>query len=421
MKGQNSIRGRMVAVFVLLAAIIGGVFAGSAFFVIEEIEDQLIDDRLAPAAERWAAASDSAAQPPVSNLRFFVDQQIPQSLERLALGIHELRVNGRTLHVLIQEVGGQRYAVVDDESDLEAIESQAYIALGLAFLGGIVLALLMGWASSSKVILPLTDLASAVQDELRTETLPGLDATDEIGILARAIEDRTNQLGHALQRERWFTADVSHELRSPLAVLLGAAEVLERRLKSHPDLLTLTDRIRHNAADIAQQMNALLQLARVPESLHLTCVNLRPLIERELQRCQPLLLGRPLAIELVSTEDVRVQAIPDLVAIAVSHLLRDACLHTEQGVITVHLDTGGIVVESNNARALDTVDNRSFERRKPVYDDSSGPGLSLSIVKRVADHLGWVVRHTSATVGSSRYLLEFGPEPGRAIPTLWVG
>ncbi|MNE55115.1 sensory histidine kinase CreC [compost metagenome] len=206
-----------------------------------------------------------------------------------------------------------------------------------------------------------------------------------------------------------------------MAVLLGAAEVLERRLKSHPDLLTLTDRIRHNAADIAQQMNALLQLARVPQSLHLTCVNLRPLIERELQRCQPLLLGRPLAIELVSTEDVRVQAIPDLVAIAVSHLLRDACLHTEQGVITVHLDTGGIVVESNNARALDTVDSRSFEQRKPVYDDSSGPGLSLSIVKRVADHLGWVVRHTSATVGSSRYLLEFGPEPGRAIPTLWVG
>ena len=416
MKSRNSIRGRMVAAFVLLATIIGGVFAGSAFFVIEEIEDQLIDDRLAPAAERWAAASDNAAQPQVSNLRFFVDQQIPQPLQRLALGGHELRVDGRTLHVLIQEVGSQRYAVVDDESDFEAIENQTYIALGFAFLGGIVLALLMGWVSSNKVILPLTELASAVQDELRTETLPGLDATDEIGILARAIEDRTNQLGHALQRERWFTADVSDELRSPLAVLLGAAEVLERRLKHHPDLLTLTDRIRHNAADIAQQMNALLQLARVPESLHLTRVNMRPLIEQELQRCQPLILGRPLAIELIATEDVRVPAIPDLVAIAVSHLLRDACLHTEQGVITVHLDTGGIVVESSSSGALDTGESRPFARRNHVYDDSSGPGLSLSIVKRVADHLGWVVRHTSVTAASTRYILAFDIEPRRVLP-----
>jgi signal transduction histidine kinase len=317
---------------------------------------------------------------------------------------------------LIQQVGSQRYAVVDDESDFEAIENLTYIALGLAFPGGIVLALLMGWVSSSKVILPLTELASAVQDELRTETLPGLDATDEIGILARAIEDHTNQLGHALQRERWFTADVSDELRSPLTVLFGAAEVLERRLKNHPDLLTLTDRIRHNAADIAQKMNALLQLARVPESLRPSRVNLRPLIEQELQRCQPLLLGRPLAIELISTEDVRVPAIPDLVAIAVSHLLRDACLHTEQGVITVHLDTEGIVVESNNAEALDTGEIRSFARHNHVYEDNKGQGLNLSIVKRVADHLGWVVRHTSVTGASTRYILAFDIESRRAPP-----
>ncbi|MCY1295363.1 Sensor protein QseC [compost metagenome] len=398
----------MVAAFVLLAAIIGGVFAGAAFLVIAEIENQLIDKRLARVAELWTSGANNAAQLQASDLSFFVGQQIPLPLQRLPPGTHELRLNGRALHVLIREEDGHRHAVVDDQSNFESIEDRTYIALSLAFLGGLALALLIGRASASRVILPLTQLASSVQDDQQEATLPGLDAADEIGVLARAIEDRTNQLRRALQRERWFTADVSHELRNPLTILLGAAEVLGRRLKDHPRLLTMTERIRHNAADIAQQMSALLELARVPESPRLFRVALRPLIEQELQRCQPLLQGKPLALELVSTEDVLVPAIPELVSIAVSHLLRNACLHTERGVITVHLNASGIAIEGNGTGVFAALERGPFNRPTHIHDlTSSGPGLNFSIVKRVADHLGWAVRHTSAAAGGNRYILEF--------------
>ncbi|MFC4860594.1 sensor histidine kinase [Pseudomonas sp. MAHUQ-62] len=417
MKNHNSISGRMVSAFVLLAAIIGGVFAGSAFFVMAEIENQLIDKRLARVAELWTSGSSSAAQLQASDLSFFVDQQIPRSLQRLTPGTHELRLSGRALHVLVREKDGQRYALVDDESDFEAIEDRTYVALILAFLGGLALALLVGRASASRVILPLTELASAVQDEQREGALPGLDAADEIGVLARAIEERTNQLSLALQRERWFTADVSHELSSPLMIMLAAAEVLGRRLKHHPKLLTMAERIRHNAAGITQQMSALLQLARVAESSHPCRIALRPLIEQELQRCQPLLEGKPLAIELISTGEVQVPAIPELVAIALSHLLRNACLHAVTGVITIHLDASGIAIEDNGAGGLDSLEQGSFDRLTPARDDiGSEPGLSLSIVKRVADHLGWVLRHRCATTGGSRYILEFDLKHSQALP-----
>ncbi|MDE3738817.1 sensor histidine kinase [Metapseudomonas resinovorans] len=422
MKNRSSIRGRMVAAFVLLAAIIGGVFAGSAFFVIEEIESQLIDKRLVRVTELWTEGLNSTAQLQASDLSFFVGQQLPQSLRSLNSGIHELRLNGRTLHVLIGESDGQRYAVVDDQSDFEAIEDRTYIALSLAFLGGLALALLVGRASASRVILPLTELASAVQDEQREERLPGLDATDELGVLARAIEDRTNQLNQALQRERWFTADVSHELRSPLTILLGAAEALRRRLKDHPKLQAMTECIRQNAADIAQQMGALLELARVPESSHLFRIALRPLIEQELQRCQPLLLGKPVEIEFIATDDVLVPAIPELVSIAVSHLLRNACLHTERGVITIHLSAGGIAIEDNGTGVVDAPNRGPFKRPTSAHGEtSSGPGLNLSIVKRVADHLGWAVRHTSATSGGNRYVLEFDIRHSQALQMAFAG
>lgn len=398
----------MIAAYVLLAVVIGGVFAGSAFFVVAQIENELIDERLARAAELWAASPYRSVQPPISDLSFFVDKRIPQAMQQLTFGTHELRLQGRGLHVLIGADSGQRYAIVDDQSDFESIESSSYIALGIAFLGGIALAVLIGRASASRVILPLTNLASAVQDERQTEILPGLDATDEIGVLARAIDDRTNQLSLALQRERWFTADVSHELRTPLTIMLGAAEVLTSRLRDRPDLLVMTERIRRNAADTAQQVGALLQLARAPENTDRTLVALRPLIEHELERCQPLLRGKTLTLKFAAAEDVSVQAVPELVTIALSNLIRNACQHTEQGVITVHLNAAQIVVEDSGTGLPEAVRARLFDRFVRGSEAcSNGSGLGLSIVKRVTEHLGWTVRHDPVPNGGSRFTLQF--------------
>ncbi|MDA3256950.1 HAMP domain-containing histidine kinase [Pseudomonas aeruginosa] len=408
---RNSLRGRLVAAYVLLAVIIGSVFAVSSYVVVEQIEDVLIDKRLARAAKLWAQASYGPVQPETFDLSFLKGDQLPSSLRRLSLGTHELRMNDRGLHVLIGEVDGERYAVVDDQSDFESIESESYIALGIAFLGGLALAVLIGRASASRVILPLTHLAQAVQDGRRAEPLPGLDSADEIGVLAHAVEDRTNQLALALQRERWFTADVSHELRTPLTVMLGAAEVLSSRLQDRPELQPMIERIRRNAADTGQQVAALLQLARAPELSEFTRVELRPLIAHELERCQPLVRGKSLKLLLQASGEVSVQSMPELVAIAVGNLLRNACQHTEQGQISICLEPDRILIEDTGAGVPETVQARLFDRFVRGSDDfTSGSGLGLAIVKRVVDQLGWRVEYSPRLEGGSRFTLFF-PAP----------
>lgn len=408
MHPSDSLRGRMVAAYVLLAVIIVGFFSGAAFIVIGEIENELIDKRLAHAAVLWAADSYNPVPTQTIDLSFYRGEKIPPDLQKLELGSHELRLNGRALHVLVGEAKGQRFAIVDDQSDFESIESSAYFTLGIAFLGGIALAILIGRISASRVILPLTKLAGAVQDGQQSEALPGLAATDEIGVLARAIEDRTKKLSQALQREQWFTADVSHELRTPLTIMLGAAEVLTSRLRDRPELLAMTERIRRNASDTAQQVSALLQLARAPESTDFRLVALRPLIEHEVERCRPLLIGKPLTLQFVAVEDVSIQSIPELVTIAVSNLIRNACQHTELGSINVRLERSQIIVEDSGAGLPEAVRARLFDRFVRGSEDfSSGSGLGLSIVKRVTDHLGWMVSHEESIHGGSRFRLEF--------------
>ena len=101
-----------------------------------------------------------------------------------------------------------------------------------------------------------------------------------------------------------------------------------------------------------------------------------------------------------------VKAIPELVTIALSNLLRNACQHTEQGTITVSLTAYHIVVEDSGAGLPEVVRVRLFDRFVRGEDDfGGGSGLGLSIVKRVTEHLGWGIQHDPGSNGGSRFTL----------------
>jgi signal transduction histidine kinase len=93
-----------------------------------------------------------------------------------------------------------------------------------ALLGSLLLSMLLGRFVGQRLVTPISQLANAVSEH--AVELPLLDARDEIGILARAFAAHTGELRRVLDRERFFTGDVSHELRSPLTVIMGAAEIL---------------------------------------------------------------------------------------------------------------------------------------------------------------------------------------------------
>ncbi len=278
----------------------------------------------------------------------------------------------------------------------------------IAFFSGVLLALAIARASANRIIAPLTTLAEAVQrDDLTIH--PGLfAAADEIGVLARAFEARTTQLANVLMRERFFTADVSHELRTPLTVILGAAELLAARLAEYPDLWAAAERIRRTSAETSVRVSALLQLARAPESIQSSVLALRGLVEQEIERCRPLLDGKPVALEFESPDDVWVHAAPDLAAIAVSNLLRNACHFTQRGSVRVALGPDALVIEDTGPGVPHEVRRRLFEPFVRGSDNSyTGSGLGLSIVKRVAEHLGWTIRLDDAPHGGSRFTLKF--------------
>lgn len=415
MQVEQSLRIRVIAACVFFAVVVGGVFAAAAFVLIESVEHELIDRRLSRAMPRLMEGlrNGTAALPPM-DLRFVSGAQLPAALNALAPGLHVVKVDGRVQHALIDTEGGVRFALIDDASDFARIEHVANIVLAIGFAAGILLAVGIGQRIASRVIAPVSLLARAVAEDSLARHPELLGSADEIGVLARAFDARTGELQSALSRERLFTADVSHELRTPLAVMLGAAELLVLRLAGradlNPEIGAAAERIRRNAGDMAARVSALLQLARAPETLGREPLEMRAVVQRELDRCRPLLQGKPVHLRVDAPEPVWLRASGELAAVALDNLLRNACTFTQEGEVLVRLRPDGLEIEDTGPGVPEAVRERLFERFVRGRDDGrGGSGLGLSIVKRVAEHQGWKVRLDRRTGGGSRFTIAFGP------------
>src|SRR3546814_20107120 len=79
---------------------------------------------------------------------------------------------------------------------------------------------------------PVSELARRLQasgDSMQPDQLAAHFPEDEVGQLASALDDYAERLTEVVQRDRELNADVSHELRTTLAVVKGAVELLLQR------------------------------------------------------------------------------------------------------------------------------------------------------------------------------------------------
>jgi len=407
MHNQGSLRRRIVAAYVLLACVVCGCFGIAAYVTIQSIENVFIDKRLARAADQlidrhWRGLPQDLPL----NISLFQGAATPVRLKQLPPGVHEIAMDGQALHVFVRDDRGERFFLTDDESDFDSIELNVYVTLAAAFLVCLGLAVLLGRLTASRVIAPVTTLAQAVGQDDETRELPFVGSHDEVGVLARAFAARTEQLQRFLQRERLFVGDVSHELRTPLTIILGAAELLTARLRERPDLLAPAERIMRTAADTTERVGALLLLSRSPEMVDAPRIALAPLIRQEMDRCQSLLADKTLTLSMQASEDVHVHARPELASIAIGNLIRNACQFTEEGYVKVTLEPGRLVVEDTGTGIPSSLRERLFERFvRGSADPSTGSGLGLSIVRRVAEHLGWGIALEDRPGGGSRFIL----------------
>src|SRR5213076_309315 len=185
--------------------------------------------------------------------------------------------------------GGVLLATNNDRSFTHAVRRQRAGIL-TAMAGVILLSVFLSMFLARTIVRPLRRLAIAAHRvrlgrsrEVNVPRLP--DRIDEIGMLARAVSDMSQSLRQRIDSIEAFAADVSHELKNPLASLRSAIDGLER--VDDPELRArLTEVIRDDIARMDRLIGDISEAARTDAELaraHFRPVDLGGLIEQLVQ------------------------------------------------------------------------------------------------------------------------------------------
>ena len=198
---------------------------------------------------------------------------------------------------------------------------------------------------------------------------------------------------------RDFIADVSHELKTPLTGILGAAEMLEGwETLPAGDRNTLLAMIQRESArlnDLAQGILSLARLERADDGglpLSLAEADLADIATEAVERLRPRALDAGVEIRLGRMDACTVACDAALVGQAVANLVENAIRHSGARAVEVSVEKrdhgGAIVVEDHGVGIPEAERERVFERFHRVdasrASETGGAGLGLAIVRRIA-------------------------------------
>ncbi|MBI4808449.1 MAG: sensor histidine kinase N-terminal domain-containing protein [Nitrosomonadales bacterium] len=270
-----------------------------------------------------------------------------------------------------------------------------------------LLALLL-WIAVARGLRPLGKLAAEVERR-DPEMLTPLDAgavPREVLPLIERLNRLFARIDSTIQRERRFTADAAHELRTPVAGIKAQAQVA-RSAKAEAERIHALDNAILGCDRATHLIEQLLTLARVDAldgGLAESC-RLRDIAAGEIAVIAPAALGRGVHIELPEGGEVTVRGNAELLRILMRNLIDNAVRHTLSGTtvrVTVGDEAGQtcLSVSDDGPGIAEQEMSRVSERfYRPADTQASGSGLGLSIVKRIAEVHDAIVRFTPADNG----------------------
>ena len=429
----DSIANKFRISYFLFALLLCSTFVSIFMYAEMRIEQDLVKGRLLQqlqlSQEKYGEQAIYTADP---GIKIYHYDSAPENLIALANGtVQEMRVTvnnqaGKTetnLHFFAHQKNNQNYILTyleDTEMVMEnypvlaifeELEDIFVDALKVAVILSLLIAALFSHLSSKQIIKPLLDLKQAVETDHQNLTeLTHLPS--EVGVLARAIDEKNHKLEQYLQREQLFTGDVSHELRTPLTIIMGASEVLASQLEENSRLSEFANRISTTAKETSEIISALLLLSRAPEQLDTPPTSINTIALNEVSRLQYLLRHKPVSCKVVAEQDYIANVRPELLKMALGNLIKNAFQYTDDGEVIVAIDDKKITVTDTGLGIPEVMMPLLYERFERLNDVNTSDqvessGLGLSIVQRIMTHMDWELIHQDNATGGSTFSIYY--------------
>ncbi len=345
---------------------------------------------------------------------------LPQSSASVEMKPRTYQAAGRlfSLVSVATEAHGQRYAVqvAQDRSVDEQFERQFGLLVAVVLVCSILASILIAITVAQRGLRPLGAMTRSLQrvgPNRLHERVPPEGWPRELQPVAVAYDDMLDRLEDSFTRLSQFSADLAHELRTPLANIRGEAEVALNRPRSPDEYKAVIESSVTECERLSSIIDNLLFLARAEAAegkVHPTLFDGHAALEKIVAYNDAIAEERNLTIQCVGKG--RVYADPILFGRAASNLVDNAVRFTPDGgriTITLATDTSGAKIT-----VTDTGCGIPAEHMPRIFDrfycvdparSSEGTGLGLALVKSIAGlHGGSISAESVAGKGTTMTL-----------------
>lgn len=222
-----------------------------------------------------------------------------------------------------------------------------------------------------------------------------VEKDEVIGVLLLAI-DNTEKI-QAEQNRREFTANVSHELKTPLQSIIGSADLIESGLVKPEDMPRFIGHIKTDAARLVSLVSDIIRLSQLDENTEMNRENVDALsvAKEALEMVGPIAESRNISLT-IKGEPAPLNSVHKLLYDIIYNLCDNAVKYNKEGgFVKVDVKTAGdkvqVAVSDNGVGIAPADQSRVFERfyrvDKSHSRESGGTGLGLSIVKHAVAYL----------------------------------
>jgi two-component system, OmpR family, sensor histidine kinase BaeS len=329
----------------------------------------------------------------IANDRYKVGDKVSTSDLKQGVSISE---DGRVVGVLVP----MPMPFQGQPREVEFIQRiNLYLVYGA--LVGMVIALLLGIILSRTLTRPIRELTRAthaVSEGDLSQQVP-VRSRDELGELARAFNKMSSELSRSVNARKQMTADIAHELRTPLSLILGHAEAVHDGVL--PPSRENFEIIREEATRLEHLINDLrtLSLADAGElSMQVETIDPQRLIQEVYSLYQYQAQKKNITFELDTAPNLPlIEVDPGRMTQVLTNILDNAMRHTPEGgrIILAALEADDMVELSvqDSGPGLDIEEaDRIFERLYRAdpsrYREDGGSGLGLAIAKSIVQAHG---------------------------------
>lgn len=283
--------------------------------------------------------------------------------------------------------------LVQDISAMESREEVSEMAVLLVGVIMLVVGLVIARLAARRISEPLHHLTEELQASDPEIAIPRLSTEYqefEFSEIAASFNRFFGKLEESVAREKAFVRLASHELRTPIAIISGALDVISKRGNIAPEDIKAFRRIRKSTEDMKSDVEMLLKLARGgrdnSSGTEVSIEDVVLLVMSDLENEHPEWKGRVAVNSRVGADTVIVDEA--LLRVLLRNLIQNALKHTARDVL-VTICAGEIrITDMGEGMPASAVARLRSEHLQDALSQSEA-GVGLLIIKLVCEQLSW--------------------------------